>query len=141
MTTTTQNRFGRSFRGSQFSKFGPSGYALAHLADHKNHGNRYKTDFEVTVAEKSTPALFGLYTCLSNTVYTPVSLIKPPDFVGSIRSLLIRRAQQLYCEVCQAGALGTRRNGGRIQLSNPNPRPSISSIHLQWLSLRFELPK
>lgn len=43
------------FRGSQFSKFGPSGYALAHLADHKYHGNRYKTDFEVTVAEKVLP--------------------------------------------------------------------------------------
>jgi hypothetical protein len=89
------------FRGAQFSKFGPSGYALAHLADHKEHGNRYKTDFEVTAAEKSTPPLFGLYTCLSNTVYTPLSLIKPTDFVGTIRSLLIRRAQQLYGEVCQ----------------------------------------
>jgi hypothetical protein len=89
------------FRGAQFSKFGPSGYALAHLADHKEYGNRYKTDFEMTAAEKSTPPLFGLYTCLSNTVYTPLSLIKPTDFVGTIRSLLIRRAQQLYREVCQ----------------------------------------
>jgi hypothetical protein len=62
---------------------------LAHLADHKEHGNRYRTDL-VTAAEKSTPPLFGLYTCLSNTVYTPVSLIKPTDFVGTIRSLLIR---------------------------------------------------
>ena len=89
------------FRGAQFSKFGPSGYALAHLADHKEHGNRYKTDFEVIEVGKSTPPLFGLYTCLSNTVYTPLSLIKPTDFVGTIRSLLIRRAQQLYGEVCQ----------------------------------------
>lgn len=70
------------FRGAQFSKFGPLGYALAHLADHKEHGNRYKTDFEVIEVGKSTPPLFGLYTCLSNTVYTPLSLIKPTDFVG-----------------------------------------------------------
>lgn len=88
------------FRGVQFSKFGPSGYALAHLADHKEHGNRCKADFEVIEVEE-TPALFGLYTCLSNTVYTPLSLIKPTDFVGTIRSLLIRRAQKLYGEVCQ----------------------------------------
>jgi hypothetical protein len=89
------------FRGAQFSKFGPSGYALAHLADHKDHGNRYKTDFEVIEGERNTTALFGLYTCLSNTVYTPVTLIKPTDFVATIRSLLVRRAQQLYGEVCQ----------------------------------------
>jgi hypothetical protein len=88
------------FRGSQFSKFGPQGYALAHLADHKEHGNRFGQDFEVTDGGE-THALFGLYTCPSNTVYIPLSLIKPTDFVGTLRTLLVRRAQQLYGEFCE----------------------------------------
>ena len=88
------------FRGRQFSKFGPAGYALAHLADHKEHGNRFEQDFEATEGGVAS-SLFGLYTCPSNTVYTPVSLIKPTDFVGTIRALLVRRAQQLYGPFCQ----------------------------------------
>lgn len=89
------------FRGGQFSKFGPTGYSLAHLADHKDHGNRFGTDFEVIEAGQGDRPLFGLYTCPSNTVYTPVTLIKPTDFVGTIRALLVRRAQQLYGSFCQ----------------------------------------
>jgi hypothetical protein len=89
------------FRGAQFSKFGPAEYALAHLADHKEHGNRFATDFEVTESGDYPRALFGLYTCPSNTVYTPVRLIKPTDFVGTIRALLVRRAQDLYGSFCQ----------------------------------------
>jgi len=89
------------FRGVQFSKFGPADYALAHLADHKEHGNRFATDFEVTEEGDDSRALFGLYTCASNTVYTPVRLIKPTDFVGTIRALLVRRAQELYGSFCE----------------------------------------
>jgi hypothetical protein len=83
------------FRGAKFSKFGPADYALAHLADHKDHGNRFAIDFEVTETGDDPRPLFGLYTCPSNTVYTPVKLIKPTDFVGTIRALLVRRAQEL----------------------------------------------
>lgn len=54
------------FRGAPFSKFGPDAYSLAHLADHKVHGNRYREDFDVLGTEH---ALHGLYTCPSNTVY------------------------------------------------------------------------
>ena len=89
------------FRGAQFSKFGPADYALAHLADHKDHGNRFATDFEVTDTGDDPMALVGLYTCPTNTVYTPVRLIKPTDFVGTIRALLVRRAQQLYGSFCE----------------------------------------
>jgi hypothetical protein len=89
------------FRGAQFSKFGPADYALAHLADHKDHGNRFAMDFEVTETGDGARPLFGLYTCPSNTVYTPVSLIKPTDFVGTIRALLVRRAQGLYGSFCE----------------------------------------
>lgn len=89
------------FRGAQFSKFGPADCALAHLADHKDHGNRFATDFEVTDTGDDPQALFGLYTCPTNTVYTPVRLIKPTDFVGTIRALLVRRAQELYGSFCE----------------------------------------
>jgi hypothetical protein len=89
------------FRGTGFSKFGPIDYALAHLADHKDHGNRFGSDFELTEVEGGARPLFGLYTCPSNTVYTPVTLIKPTDFVGTIRALLVRRAQELYGSFCQ----------------------------------------
>ncbi len=89
------------FRGAQFSKFGPGGHALAHLADHKDHGNRFEQEFEVAEDREGIRPLFGLYTCPSNTVYIPSSLIKPTDFVGTIRALLIRRAQQLYGSFCQ----------------------------------------
>ena len=88
------------FRGTQFSKFGPEGYALAHLADHKDHGNRFEGDFEVTENSEGARPLFGLYTCPSNTAYIPLSMIKPTDFVGTIRALLVRRAQQLYGTFC-----------------------------------------
>ena len=89
------------FRGAQFSKFGPADYALAHLADHKDHGNRFATDFEITEFPHSARPLFGLYTCPTNTVYTPANLIKPTDFVGTIRTLLVRRAQELYGSFCE----------------------------------------
>jgi hypothetical protein len=88
-------------RGAKFAKFGPDGFALAHLADHKDHGNRFATDFDLTEVGQSPRRLFGLYTCPSNTVYTPISLIKPTDFVGTIRALLVRRAQELYGSFCE----------------------------------------
>jgi hypothetical protein len=84
------------FRGAQFAKFGPKGYALAHLVDHKDHGNRFEQEFEVTGDTGVVRPLYGLYTCPSNTVYISSSLIKPTDFVGTIRALLVRRAQELY---------------------------------------------
>ena len=88
------------FRGTQFAKFGPGGYALAHLADHKDHGNRFALDFQVTDGADSPRSLFGLYTCPTNAVYIPSALIKPTDFAGTIRALLIRRAHQLYGSFC-----------------------------------------
>lgn len=89
------------FRGTRFAKFGPEGYSLAHLADHKSHGNRFEQEFEVLEVGEDARPLFGLYTSPSNTVYSPRSLIKPTDFVGTIRALLVRRAQQLYGEFCK----------------------------------------
>ena len=88
------------FRGKRFSKFGPEGYSLAHLADHKDHNNRFAQDFEVAEIENRSRFLYGLYTCPTNTVYIPSSLIKPTDFAGTIRGLLMRRAEDLYGGFC-----------------------------------------
>ena len=88
------------FRGKKFSKFGPEGYSLAHLADHKEYNNRFAQDFEVAELESRNRFLYGLYTCPTNTVYIPSSLIKPTDFAGTIRGLLMRRAEDLYGGFC-----------------------------------------
>ena len=87
------------FRGKQFQKKGPVGYSLAHLADHKKHGNRSDTDFEAVDGVPQTE-LHGLYSCPTNTAFIHNSMIKPTDFGGSLRNLLLRRAQELYGNYC-----------------------------------------
>ena len=89
-----------TFRFKPFQKQGPKGYALAHLADHKSHGNRFGLDFDVA-EERDESDLFGLYSCPTNTVFIPTSMIKPTDFGGPLRNLLMRRAEQLYGKHCQ----------------------------------------
>ena len=87
------------FRGRKFPKHGPVGYSLAHLADHKIHGNRFETDFELTGLERTD--LFGLYTSVTNAAYIPSSMIKPTDFGPKLRNLLVRRAAHLYSGHCR----------------------------------------
>ena len=43
---------------------------------------------------------YGLYTCASNSVYIPNNLMKPTDFNGAIRNLLVRKAEALYGNYC-----------------------------------------
>lgn len=88
------------FRGRPFQKFGPQGYALAHLADHKDHGNRRDDEFDVTGSPRSQGPWFGLYTSAANSAYTPSSLLKPTDFASRLRNLLQRRALSLYGDFC-----------------------------------------
>jgi len=87
------------FRGKKFPKHGPVGYSLAHLADHKIHGNRFEADFELVGLERTD--LYGLYTCVTNAAYVPSSMIKPTDFGPRLRNLLVRRAAHLYSGHCQ----------------------------------------
>ena len=88
-----------SFLGKKFPKHGPVRYSLAHLADHKTHGNRFAEDFSVIDGLEQS-GLFGLYTCPTNTAYIATSIIKPTDFSGSMRNLLLRRAEALYGDFC-----------------------------------------
>lgn len=88
------------FRNAQFSKFGPNGYSLAHLVDHKDDKNRYEDEFDFEDGHKPQKACYGLYTCASNAVYIPSNLMKPTDFNGAIRNLLFKKALSLYGSFC-----------------------------------------
>jgi len=89
------------FRGKKFPKHGPIGYSLAHLADHKQYKNRFEEDFRFErTGNEPTKPLFGLYTSAANGVYVPSNLIKPTDFAGSFRNLLMRKAESLYGIFC-----------------------------------------
>ena len=89
-----------TFRAKEFQKHGPKDYSLAHLADHKSHGNRLEVDFECGDGAIRTE-LFGLYSCPTNTAYIPTAMIKPTDFNGPMRNLLLRRALALYGGHCK----------------------------------------
>lgn len=86
------------FRGKVFQNFGPAGYSLAHLADHKDYKNRRAVEFEVV--GEAPKKLYGLYSSASNTVYMPTNLLKLTDFNSETRLLLLNKAQDLYGGVC-----------------------------------------
>jgi len=86
------------FRGKQFQNYGPSGYSLAHLADHKDYKNRRDDEFK---SSGLTPnKLYGLYSCVSNAVYMPNNIIRLSDFNFEVRSLLLNKANSMYSSVC-----------------------------------------
>jgi len=87
------------FRNNKFQKYGPQNYALAHLADHKEFNNRLFVEFDIE-NKSERHQLFGLFTCPTNTVYIPNSLLRPTDFSPAIRNLLISKAQELYGSFC-----------------------------------------
>lgn len=88
------------FCGTPFRKQGPPGYNLAHLADHKSHGNRAADEFEVPPGVSVDRRLHGLFTCPTNTAYLPAGLLKPTDFHRKVRGLFLRKAQALYGAFC-----------------------------------------
>lgn len=87
-------------RGRPFQKFGPAGYALAHLADHKEHNNRCIDEFVMPNGSNPPICFFGLYTSPANTVYVPTNFIKPTDFNGTLRTMLQRKAADMYGKFC-----------------------------------------
>ncbi len=89
------------FTGKPFRKRGPDGYQLAHLFDHKEHGNRWRDELELPSDADEPTALYGLFTSAANTVYAPGAFLRPTDFSPVLRSLIQRRALQLYREVCR----------------------------------------
>ena len=88
------------FTGKPFRKRGPQGYQLAHLADHKAHNNRWREEFAVE-SQTNPPPLFGLYTSPANLAYVPSNFLRPTDFSGTLRGLILSRAYQLYGSVAR----------------------------------------
>jgi len=89
------------FRGRPFQKEGPSGYSLAHLADHKEYQDRGPEEFsDPTAPGNRWRTRFGLFTSVTNTVYTPDGLMRPTDFSFPLRNLIQRKADALYGRFC-----------------------------------------
>ncbi len=88
------------FTGKQFRKRGPDGYQLAHLFDHKEYGNRWRDELEEPPGMEQPVLPYGLFTSAANAVYAPGAFLRPTDLSPRLRSLIQRRAQQLYSDVC-----------------------------------------
>ena len=90
------------FTGRKFGNFGPDGYSLAHLIDHKKERNRMQQEFNFTngVAFDPQNPYYGLYSCPTNAVYVPSALMRPTDFNDKMRNLLVQKAFNLYGDVC-----------------------------------------
>ena len=89
------------FTGKPFRKQGPDGYQLAHLFDHKQHGNRWRDELDLPPDMDEPAPLYGLFTSAANSVYTPGAFLRPTDLSPGLRSLIQRRALQLYGNICR----------------------------------------
>ena len=119
-----------TFLGRKFGNYGPSGYRLAHLIDHKG-GDRFAE--EITVLEESKHTLPGLYTSAANSAYVSGMLMDPTDSAFDVRNLILRRAEQLYGSVCNLLPEGYRVKDGvaRWELSRfewANPVGGVENI-------------
>ena len=88
------------FTGRPFRKRGPAGHQLAHLFDHKEYGNRWRDELDAPPGVEEPVLPYGLFTSVANSVYAPGAFLRPTDLSPSLRSLIQRRAQQLYGDVC-----------------------------------------
>ena len=93
--------WGFVFTGKPFRKHGPDGYQLAHLFDHKQHGNRWRDELDLQADKDEPPPLYGLFTSAANSVYAPGAFLRPTDLSPTLRSLIQRRAVQLYGNICR----------------------------------------
>ena len=90
-----------AFTGKPFRKRGPDGYQLAHLFDHKEYGKRWREELDVLSGGKEPATLYGLFTSAANSAYVPSAFLRPTDFSPKLRSLIQRRALQLYGDTCR----------------------------------------
>ena len=86
------------FTGKKFANFGPDGYRLAHLLDHKG-GKRFSE--EVICPHVAVNPIPGLYTAASNSAYVCDALIDPTDTNATIRRAIQRHAYELYGNICE----------------------------------------
>ena len=88
------------FTGRPFRKRGPDGYQLAHLFDHKEYGNRWRDELDAPPGVEEPVLPYGLFTSVANSVYAPGAFLRPTDLSPRLRSLIQRRTQQLYGDIC-----------------------------------------
>ncbi len=88
-----------TFTRKKWQKRGPDGYQLAHLLDHKEFRNRWCKELDIPPGA-TVPKPHGLFASAANLAYVPAAFLKPTDFSSKLRSLIQRRAQQLYGEIC-----------------------------------------
>ena len=69
-----------AFTGKPFRKRGPNGYQLAHLYDHKEHGNRWREELDIPPGAKEPEPPYGLFTSAANAAYVPDAFLRPTDF-------------------------------------------------------------
>ena len=89
------------FTGKPFRKRGPGGHQLAHLLDHKEHGNRWREELDGLPGAREPVLPYGLFTSAANSAYVPGAFLRPTDFSPTLRSLIQRRALQLYGNMCR----------------------------------------
>ena len=90
-----------AFTGKPFRKRGPDGYQLAHLLDHKEYGSRWREELDILPGANEPVTLYGLFTSAANSAYVPSAFLRPTDFSPRLRSLVQRRALQLYGDICR----------------------------------------
>ena len=90
-----------AFTGKPFRKRGPDHYQLAHLFDHKEHGNRWREELDNLPDAAGSVVPHGLFTSAANSAYVPGTFLRPTDFSAKLRSLIQRRALQLYGNRCR----------------------------------------
>ena len=114
------------FRGKKFQKFGPPGYSLAHLADHKDYNNRTSDEFPSISGSQDPPKhFFGLYSSPANTVFIPNNYLKPTDTNYTIRWILQQRAESLYGKICTLVP-------PPLQLKKPDEATEWNSEKFKW---------
>lgn len=89
------------FTGKPFRKRGPDDYRLAHLFDHKRYRNRWREELNFPPGATEAILPYGMFTSAANSVYVPLAFLTPTDFSSKLRSLIQRRALQLYGNICR----------------------------------------
>ncbi len=91
--------------GKKFANHGPDGYSLAHLLDHKEYKNNLN---DILVGVPASITYWGLFTCLTNTVYIPNMMIRPTDFTNNFLTVIIRKCFEYYSGVCNPVPAGIK---------------------------------
>ena len=90
-----------SLRNKKYDRTNPPEFSLAHIVDHKDYKYRNTKELIGKFPENKENNLFaGLYTSCVNTIWVPVTLLKPTDHNSKLRKLLHQLIFETYKDVC-----------------------------------------